>query len=289
MATQSTLSIGSKAVAVKIMTKQQAVFTSRNYETELLCARQEAELIVRACNKGGTVLSDLTTKVLGFTEGPVPEGLTAMFNLARGEQAFGIVMRLEEGGSLDKLLYRTDCTTPLSFLERIRLLMQLCRGVAELHDKDVTHGDLKLENVLLHSLNQPDIRIADFGLSQLREDGDNAIGQSATRMTTHFKGTPKYSAPEMLVYKDGGLAKASKSSDVYALAIMAHEILSGLRPFDDITNVGRLTMEVGNGTRPSLDKLPSEVSTPLREMMAACWDGDKRKRYSAMQCYALVN
>ena len=115
------------------------------------------------------------------------------------------------------------------------------------------------------------------------------MGQSATRMTSHFKGTPKYSAPEMLVYKEGGLAKASKSSDVYALAIMAHEILSGLRPFDDITNVGRLTMEVGNGTRPSLDKLPTEVSAPLREMIAACWDGDKRKRYSAMQCYALVN
>ena len=181
--------------------------------------------------------------------------------------------------------------THLSLLDRMRLLTQLCRGVAELHDKDVIHGDLKLENVLLSGLNQPDIRIADFGLSQLREDGDNnSTGQSATRMTTHFKGTPKYSAPEMLVYKDGGMAKASKSTDMYALGIMAHEILSGRKPFDDITNVGKLTVEVGtNGMRPSLDKLPNEVSTSLREMIAACWDGDKRKRYSAMQCYALVS
>nr|XP_005313976.2 serine/threonine-protein kinase 17A-like [Chrysemys picta bellii] len=75
----------------------------------------------------------------------------------------------------------------------IRLVRQILRGVAYLHQHNVVHLDLKPQNILLTSSSPlGDIRIVDFGLSR-RVD--------AMREVREILGTPEYVAPEVLSYE----------------------------------------------------------------------------------------
>lgn len=108
--------------------------------------------------------------------------------------------------------------------------MDVARGLAELHSAGIVHGDIKPENVLLSSIEMPEARLADFGLAAFRE----ALGpcESSLDKTTHYRGTPRYSAPEMLFdpFANEGvdeIARASRKTDMYAFSVLAWELLAG--------------------------------------------------------------
>ena len=276
-------------MAVKVMVRTRLEEQQLNYDQELRLARLEAERIVEVSKRGGQALTDLIIQVYGFVEGPLPDALTSLFKLRKGEDAFGVVMRLEGGGSLDGLLYppqdaaRVHISTP----EAVRLLSRVIEAIAVLHSIGVVHGDLKPENVLLTDKQPPDPRIGDFGLSALRENTLQTLQHSTVQKTSKLKGTPVYCAPEML-YEDSGLvSKASRSTDMYAFALLAYEVLSRTRPFEGL-DLGALTMKVCRGDRPPLDKLPTDVPQALKEMIVKCWDSDRNERKSAVECYAIV-
>ena len=75
-------------------------------------------------------------------------------------------------GTLERLLHPGDNIppSPLNTGDKIRLLSLIVRGMAELHAIGLVHGDIKPANVLLNNKSPPDIRIADFGLSYLKEE-----------------------------------------------------------------------------------------------------------------------
>ena len=101
--------------------------------------------------RGGQGLSDLIVQLYGFAEGPLPLEITTLFRLHNLEEAYGIVMRLEGGGSLELLLHppAARAAAPLATGDKLRLLAQIAHGIAELHTIGVTHGDLKPDNILL--------------------------------------------------------------------------------------------------------------------------------------------
>ena len=276
-------------VAVKISVRTRLEEQQCLYDQELRHARLEAERIVEVSKRGGQAMADLIVQVYGFVEGPLPDSLTALFKLRKGEEAFGVVMRLEGGGSLDNLLHPPpDVTTHITLPESVRLLSRVIESLAVLHSYGVVHGDLKPENVLLNDKQPPDPRIGDFGLSELRENALQTLQQSTVQKTSKAKGTPVYMAPEMLYENHGLLAKATRSTDMYAFALLAYEVLSRCRPFDGL-GLGALTMKVCSGERPPLDKLPSDTPQALKDMIERCWDSDRNKRLSAVECYAIVS
>jgi serine/threonine protein kinase len=205
-------------------------------------------------------------------------------------------MRFEAGGGLDSLMYKSG--VELTMVEKIRILTQIARGLAELHAVDIIHGDIKPANILLSHHVPPKIRIADFGFAHVRENpgGGSRSGGGGSTMyeTSSFKGTPIYSAPEKIVnpflpVKQDTVAKSSRLSDVYAFAIMSWEVLCQERPFAHITSEAILCSVVHQGERPPLEYLPKETPPALKAMIAACWDGDRAKRRKAIECYSLLN
>src|SRR2546421_4627363 len=127
-----------------------------------------------------------------------------------------IVMQFVDGPTVSQLVKSTG---PLNQQEALAILIDVAAAIAELHDRNIIHRDVKPSNVLL----DPDghVTVSDFGLAHRHRRGTNNNPSS---------GTPAYMAPEMFS------GEVTLRSDVYALGIMGFELLAGKLPFrGDVT------------------------------------------------------
>jgi serine/threonine protein kinase len=177
------------------------------------------------------------------------------------EEAEGIpwmAMRLIPSGSLSDLLKRKR-------LPRARAVAIL-RGVGDAldyaHAKGIVHRDVKPQNVLLDEAGR--VYLADFGIAKILESSG---GLTASGMIT---GTPQYMAPEQAT----GL-KIGPPADVYALGIMAYEMLTGRVPFAADTPVAVLMKHVQEPLPlPGPDVVPEAMLRAL--LKAAAKKPDER-------------
>lgn len=103
-----------------------------------------------------------------------------------------------------------------------RIIREIGCAASAAHARGVLHCDLKPENIMLEEPGTTDeaVRLIDFGIARLRQPE----AAEATH-TTHFAGTTQYMAPEQLRGKPGS------ASDIYAIGIVMHEMVTGQRPF----------------------------------------------------------
>jgi serine/threonine-protein kinase len=123
-----------------------------------------------------------------------------------------ISMEYVDGEDLSTLLRRVGRLAGDRALEIAR---ELCAGLAAAHASGVIHQDLKPANVMLDRRGR--VKITDFGLARLGDDGANS---------SEIAGTPAYMAPEQLAG-----AGASTRSDLYALGLVLYELFTGRRVF----------------------------------------------------------
>ena len=271
-------------VAIKILNQ----VNRANQDKVLRAAMKEVETIKSVEDKIAS--TDCFVKVYGVAYGQPPLNLRKEMNVAEFTSVIGIVMRYEGGGSLQTLIYKRD--EPLPIMEKLRLLKSVARGLAELHAIGIVHADIKPDNVLLSHHTPPEIRLADFGLATMREDSMGG-NMSTLQETSHARGTPIYSAPEMLFNPYGDntentVAKPSRKSDVYAFAILAWELLAEKRPFAGAANEIMLSAMIHQGERPSLAEVPSDCPKKVVDLIEACWQTNRQQRKLAVECYSIL-
>jgi serine/threonine protein kinase len=124
--------------------------------------------------------------------------------------------------------------------ESLGYLDQICRGVAAIHISGTVHGDLKPSNILLGPASR--VAIADLGLSRLFDH----MGRAGAHP---MAGTPAYMAPEFA--RADLPPQLLQRSDVYALGVIAYEMLTGEPPFDIVTTADMLKAHAGQPPLPS--------------------------------------
>lgn len=172
--------------------------------------------------------------------------------------AMYIVMEYLDGVSLQAAL---DAAGGAFALPRmLHVALQLCDAVGEAHAQGIVHRDLKPENVMLvHRAEDPDyVKVLDFGIARLHW-GDQSMATAAGLIF----GTARYISPE------GAQGEpVTPASDVYSLATLFYQMLSGRTPFRGEQAVGLLIQQINDAPPPlkSVERA-SYVPDPIAEVI----------------------
>lgn len=141
-------------------------------------------------------------------------GIVAIYDVGE-EPGVGPFLAMEyvEGRTLDRILQEGP---PLPMAARLGLVMDLAEALDHAHARGIIHRDVKPGNVIVTPDGRP--KLLDFGIAR-RQDG--ALTQTGT-----FLGTPRYASPEQI--REG---RVDRRSDLFSLAVLAHELLGGRNPF----------------------------------------------------------
>ena len=129
-----------------------------------------------------------------------------------------LVMRYLGGGSVRDLV---NAQGKLSLDKVSRISTQTLSAMAFAHRNGVVHRDIKPDNVFLDD--DGNAYLSDFGIAK-------TVGADASEASGQIVGTPAYLAPEQIRGEE-----ATPQSDIYAFGIMLYEMLSGARPFNDVS------------------------------------------------------
>jgi eukaryotic-like serine/threonine-protein kinase len=157
--------------------------------------------------------------------------ILAVYDLGQHDDAPFIVSELLEGQSLREVL----AEGPLSPRKAIELGVMIAQGLAAAHEKGIVHRDLKPDNIFITADGRA--KILDFGLAKLTQPEASVVGMTVMPTTPAFTampntvagvvlGTMGYMSPEQV---RGGVA--DHRSDIFALGVVLHEMLSGRRAF----------------------------------------------------------
>ncbi len=183
------------------------------------------------------------------------------FGIDSGNRAF-LVMELLHGASLRQEI-ETQRRLPAG--RTLEILRGVTAGVEAAHQRQLIHRDLKPENVFLARVGAAEIpKILDFGISKFLPNTMQATAETGAGVLV---GTPQYMSPEQL---RGG--SVDPSWDIWALSVMAYQMLTGAHPFGDFSFPECHAAVLAGRFKPLAECLPA---APAR------YDGFFRKVFAA--------
>lgn len=177
-----------------------------------------------------------------------------------------IMLELMHGGDL---LTRIQRNTFLSEDLSKLVFYQICHAIKYLHDRKVTHRDLKPDNILLASQDDETlVKVSDFGLSKLVQN--NSVMRTLC-------GTPLYVAPEVLL--TNGRGEYTEKVDVWSLGVVLFTCLSGTLPFANEYG-SPATEQIKNGRFKFISSNWNKVSEVAKQLVCDILTTDVEKRPS---------
>ncbi len=187
------------------------------------------------------------------------------------EQQPYVVMDYLRGRSLEALIKEEGA---LDIDRFARIVVQVCSALEYAHKNGVIHRDLKPGNLVLMDDEMDFVKVVDFGLAKLNEEG-RKLTQSG-----ELWGSPPYLSPEQCIGKT-----EDARSDIYSFGCVMYEMLTGKDPFHSGTTIYEL-IQLHVNTPPPLMRdinpglrMPDELETVIFKAMAK----DPKDRYQSAQ------
>lgn len=147
------------------------------------------------------------------------------------------------------------------YREVVSYLEQICDALDAAHKVGVVHRDLKPDNIFVIDEEPLKVKVMDFGVAK-------AVGEPRIGQTLHGQvlGTPTHMAPEQAL---GHIERISPLTDLYALGVIAFEMLTGQLPFIAESALMVLSMHIRDPV-PSIRALAPEVPKRIAELVESC-------------------
>lgn len=142
-----------------------------------------------------------------------PSMLVQLFDVIADARGVLLITEFVDGPSLEQILQANPA--PMDERQALGILAGAAKGLSSLHTAGILHRDIKPGNILMPR--SGGLRLTDFGLSVAAASG-----------TVMDQGTVRYMAPEVLQDQP-----ATPASDLYALGMVAYEMLAGRAQFDE--------------------------------------------------------
>ena len=191
--------------------------------------------------------------------------IVTVYDVGEASGQLYMAMELLEGEDLRSLIEKRAA---IALADRVRILIQICGGLAYAHSRGVVHRDIKPANILVGSDGR--VKILDFGLARV------SARSTITRRGV-ILGTPDYMAPEQAMGKG-----VDRRSDVFSAGAVFYEFLTLEKPFKGKTLHAVLYQIISDDPEPVLTVNP-EVPVRLASIVHRMLRKDPDLRYGAME------
>jgi serine/threonine protein kinase len=202
--------------------------------------------------------------------------IVSVLGVSRRNRDILIITEMSSQRTLHQLLHDGDEAAvnkgaPLP--QRLRLALDVARGMRYLHRARVTHGDLRPHHVVLdESGGRLVARVTDAALGRVLRDIGGAAAASAAQSIA-------YTAPEALEGEE-----VSFPADVYSFAMVLYELVTLKQPFADAAMTPAVLLrKIASGLRP---RLPESMDEPTRALLTRCWEAEPGDRPSFAEVVA---
>jgi eukaryotic-like serine/threonine-protein kinase len=187
-----------------------------------------------------------------------------------------LMMEFLEGESLGSRLRGQG---RLNLEQALDITRQMAEGLAAAHESGIVHRDLKPDNVFLvrePGLPQRErVKLLDFGIAKLM---DRDLDRGLATKSGVLLGTPLYMSPEQC---RGIASEVDHRTDIYALAVILYQMLSGKLPFDAPGTGDILMMHVSQEPPPLRQEVP-EVPAHVAAAIARGLAKSREQRFQSM-------
>ncbi|URN10024.1 serine/threonine protein kinase [Actinomadura madurae] len=201
-------------------------------------------------------------------------GIPAVYDTGVSGGRLFVAMQLLHGRELQTLIDETDHENePIPVARAAAIGAQIASVLDEVHRHDVVHRDVKPSNLMLTPGGI--VKVLDFGVASLLGSGDNSrLTQDG--MTV---GTPPYMSPEQALGD-----RIGPTSDVYALACVLHEVLTGRPPFAESASRSHQWHHV-HSEPPRIRVMRTEVPEEIEDLLVAMLAKEPEERPEAADVY----
>ena len=179
--------------------------------------------------------------------------IVQIYDFIETKEQLALVMEWVEGDNLQRYLRENIVPLP----QRMQWLVQIAEGLAVAHDAGIIHRDLKPENILINKFNQA--KISDLGIAKSLD--------IKSVLTDHTMGSYCAMSPEQAT----GNA-IDHRSDLFALGILAYQLLCGVHPFGDAANklqmIQRIISQPPTPPHQHCPALAPEIISILSQLLA---------------------
>jgi serine/threonine-protein kinase len=197
-----------------------------------------------------------------FVGNLVHRNITLVFDYGVEDDVPYIVQEFLSGYDLDELL-KADVVTDEDTI--VSILIQVCEGLEFAHQRGIVHRDIKPSNIRV--LEDGTVKIMDFGIAK------SILAASKLTQTGIALGTAGYLAPEQI---QGRTIDAR--TDVFALGVVAYELVTGLRPFESAT-LSNVLYKILNEEPEYPAEIDDRASEELQVVIRRCMAKAPEERY----------